>query len=328
MKHYFLHYLNLNFLFKNQILSLPVSIASGATQQVVNGGAVRSKGVEVITNITPIKKENFEWTTQFNFSANRATVEELPEGVDKITLGYSRVYDNVNQTVWFQVEEGGRIGDIYGTGYEKNENGDFIIDANGKYIANNELIKLGNSNPDFALGINNSFRYKNFDFSFLLDWRQGGEIVSRTLALAGVAGQLEETADRPEEGVVAEGVVNVGTEESPVWEQNTTAVTAESYYRQYYDRNHEENNTYDASYLKLRQFSLGYSFNSNKEKGIFKKGRDLRISFIGRNLFAWSKIPHFDPEQIAVQGNKILSGVEDISYATARSFGFKIAYKF
>jgi hypothetical protein len=307
---------------------LPVSIASGATQQVVNGGAVRSKGIEVITNITPIRKENFEWTTQLNFSTNRATVEELPEGVDKITLGYSRVYDNVNQTVWFQVEEGGRIGDIYGTGYQRNENGDFIIDASGNYIANEELIKLGNSNPDFSIGINNSFRYKNFDFAFLLDWRQGGEIISRTLALAGVAGQLEETEYRPEAGIVAEGVVNTGTEENPVWIENTTAVTAESYYRQYYDRNHEENNTYDASYLKLRQFSLGYSFKANKEKGLLKKGRDLRVAFVGRNLFAWSKIPHFDPEQIAIQGNSILSGVEDLSYATVRSFGLNIGYKF
>lgn len=317
-----------NELTKNQILSLPISIASGATQQVVNGGAVRSQGVEVITNITPIKKEHFQWTTQLNFSTNRATVEELPEGVDRITLGYSRVYDNVNQTVWFQVEEGGRIGDIYGTGYKRNENGDFIIDANGRHIVNNDLIKLGNANPDFAIGINNSFSYRNWELGFLFDWRQGGELVSRTLALAGVGGQLEETLDRPDAGIVAEGVVNKGTEENPIWEQNTTAVTAESYYREFYDRNHEENNTYDASYLKLRQFSIGYSFKANKEKGLLKKGRDLRVAFIGRNLFAWSKIPHFDPEQIAVQGNRILSGVEDISYATARSFGFKIGYNF
>jgi hypothetical protein len=66
-----------------------------------------------------------------------------------LTLAYSRIYDSANQTVWFQVEEGGRIGDIYGTGYTKNENGDFVLDANGNYIADNTLRKIGNYNPDF-----------------------------------------------------------------------------------------------------------------------------------------------------------------------------------
>jgi len=61
-----------------------------------------------------------------------------------------------------------------------------------------------------------------------MDWRQGGEIVSRTLALAGVAGQLEETVDRPAEGFVIEGVQNTGTDENPTYVTNTTAVSAES----------------------------------------------------------------------------------------------------
>lgn len=313
---------------RNQIISLPVAVSSGYNQQIVNGGAVRSKGWEIFTSATPIRKTNFSWETSFNFTRNVSTVEELPQGVDKITLAYSRIYDNVNQTVWFQVEEGGRIGDMYGTGYKKNENGDFIIDANGNYIANPELKKLGNYNPDFMLGWSNNFQYKNFDFNFLFDWRQGGILVSRTLALAGVGGQLIETENRPDGGIVAEGVVNVGSAENPIWEVNTKAISAESYYRQYYDRNHEENNTYDASYLKLRQFSIGYTFTNNKVKGFISKENNLKISIIGRNLFAISKIPHFDPEQMATQGQKFVNGVENMSYATTRSIGIKLGYNF
>ena len=313
---------------KNQIISFPVAASSGYTRQVVNGGAVRSKGIELIASFLTMEKANFKWNTAFNFSRNVATVEELPDGADNITLAYSRVYDNVNQTVWFQVEEGGRIGDMYGTGYLKNENGDFVIGADGKFIADNTLRKIGNYNPDFILGIANNFSYKNWDVSFLFDWRQGGEIVSRTLSLAGVGGQLIETEDRPAGGIVAEGVVNTGTDANPVWEANTTAVSAETYYRQFYDRNHEENNIYNASYLKLRQFSIGYTFNLNKQKGLLKAGNSLRVAIIGRNLFAWSNIPHFDPEQLAIQGNQFISGVEDMSYPTARSFGFKIGYNF
>jgi TonB-linked SusC/RagA family outer membrane protein len=317
-----------NSLTKNQILSLPVAASSGYTQQVVNGGAVRSQGWEVFTSITAVKKLNFSWQTGFNFTRNISTVESLPEGVEKITLAYSRVYDNVNQTVWFQVEEGGRIGDMYGTGYKKNENGDFIIDSKGNYIADNNLKKLGNYNPDFMLGWSNNLTYKNFDLSFLFDWRQGGVLVSRTLALGAVGGQLKETEDRPDGGIVAEGVVNTGSDENPVWEANTTAISAESYYRQYYDRNHEENNTYNATYLKLRQFSIGYTFKNEKPKGFISENRTLKVSIIGRNLFALSAIPHFDPEQMATQGQKFVSGVEDMSYASTRSLGIKFGYTF
>jgi hypothetical protein len=103
------------------------------------------------------------------------------------------------------------------------------------------------------------------------------------------------------------------------------AVTAESYYRQFYDRNHEENNVYDASFLKLRQFSLGYTF---QNVTIAAKDAQLRISLIGRNLFALTENPHFDPEQLAVQGQGFISGVEDMSYATSRSYGIKASFNF
>ncbi|SEC31870.1 TonB-linked outer membrane protein, SusC/RagA family [Tenacibaculum sp. MAR_2009_124] len=318
-----------NALTEDQILSLPIPISSGFNQQVVNGGKVRSEGIEIVMNSTPVKTGNFKWNTTVNFSRNISTIESLPQNSGRVTLAYSRVYNNPDQTVWFQVEEGGRIGDFYGTGYLKNENGDFVLTPEGRFIADPTLKKLGNYNPDFTLGFNNEFNYKNWSLSFLFDWRQGGELVSRTLSLAGVGGQLEETAYRPEEGIVAQGVVNTGTAQNPIYTQNTTAVTPESYYRQFYDRNHEENNVYDASFLKLRQFSLGYTFHlKNNAFGFVKNGAKVNLSLIGRNLFAISDIPHFDPEQLAVQGQGIVGGVEDMSYASSRSFGFKLGVNF
>lgn len=161
--------------------------------------------------------------------------------------------------------------------------------------------------------------------SFLFDWRQGGKVVSRTLALAAVGGQLIETEDRPDAGIIAKGVVNMGTAENPNYQPNTTAVSAETYYRMYYDRNHEENNTYDASYLKLREVLIGYEL----PKGWFKNRIEgINVSLIGRNLYAFSKIPHFDPEQFGFQGQKMISGVEDMSYPTTRSFGVKLGVTF
>ena len=314
-----------NALTKDQIISLPIGISSGYTQQVVNGGEVRSKGVEIILGISPVISQNLKWNSTLNFSTNKSTVESLPQDEGRLTLAYSRIYDSQNQTVFLQAEKGGRVGDLYGTGYLKNENGDFILTDEGRYIPDNELQKLGNYNPDFMLGFNNQFNYKNWNLGFLFDWRQGGIIVSRTRALGNVGGQLAETAFRPEEGIVPEGVVNTGTTDNPVYAQNTVAVSAESYYRQFYDRNHEENNTYDASFLKLRQLSVGYTFDN---LSVFNQDATLSLSLIGKNLFAITENPHFDPEQLAVQGQGFISGVEDMSYATTRSIGFKAGFNF
>ena len=314
-----------NALTVDQIISLPIGISSGFTQQVVNGGKVCSKGIELIAGISPVISDTFQWRSTLNFSTNRATVEDLPQDDGRLTLAYSRIYNSQNQTVFFQVEEGGRIGDIYGTGYLKNENGDFILTDEGRYIPDNNLQKLGNYNPDFTLGFNNQFNYKNWNLGFLLDWRQGGTVVSRTRALGNVGGQLAETAFRPEEGIIAQGVVNTGTEVTPIYTTNTVAVSAESYYRQFYDRNHEENNTYSASFLKLRQLVIGYTFDKLQ---VFNQDASLSLSLIGRNLFAITENPHFDPEQLAVQGQGIISGVEDMSYATSRSFGLKAGFNF
>ena len=313
---------------EDQIISLPIGISSGYNQQVVNGGKVNSQGVEIILGIVPIKTSNFFWNSTFNFASSRSTVKDLPQEGGRLTLAYSRIYDSANQTVWFQVEEGGRIGDIYGTGYEKNELGQFILTNTGNYIANNNLKKIGNYTPDFTLGWSNNFSYKNWNLGFLLDWRQGGEVVSRTRALGNVGGQLAETAFRPTEGIVAQGVINTGTKANPVYIPNTTAISAESYYRQYYDRNHEENNVYDASFLKLRQFSVGYTLKVREGFASLKKGGEITMSVIGNNLFAITENPHFDPEQLAVQGNGFVSGVEDMSYASTRSIGFKLGFNF
>ncbi len=314
---------------ENQILSLPIAQSSGYSQQIVNGGTVSAQGLEAILSLVPVSTSDFRWTTRLNFSRSRATVDALPAGTDRFTLAYSRVYNSVNQTVYFIVEPGGEIGNIWGTGYRKTDDGRFLLNAQGQLVADNTLRKLGNANPDFILGATNSLRYRNLELNFLLDWRSGGQLVSRSLSLAGVAGQLEETAYRPAEGIVVPGVINTGTDQEPVYVDNTTPISAESYYRSYYDRNHEENNLYDASYLKLRELRLTWSLDRAALAGSFLSGvQGLSLSLIGRNLYAWSEIPHFDPEQFAVQGQGIVFGVEDMTYPSARSFGFSLGLDF
>ena len=141
---------------------------------------VRSKGWEVLAGLYPIRSSNFRWYSQLNFSRNVAIVESLPNEDNRLSLAYTRVYDNENQSVWYQVGVGDRIGDMWGTGYLRNSNGDFVINGDGRFIVDNRLKKLGNYNPDFNIGFYNNLAYKKISLNFTIDWRQGGALISRT----------------------------------------------------------------------------------------------------------------------------------------------------
>lgn len=307
---------------EDQILALPTPISSGYESRVVNGGAVRATGVEAVLSVRGLRLGPVGYEGRVNFNTARATVESLPAGVDQTTIAYSRVYNNPGQTVYYIAEEGGRIGDMYGTSYLRNEAGEYVVAADGNFIADNTLRKLGNYNPDFQVGLQNGFTFRRLRLDFLLDWRQGGEVVSRTQALAGYSGQLAETALRPEEGIIVPGVMNMGTPEAPDYVPNETAISPEAYYIQFYNREHEEHNTLDATFVKLREVQLSYRFDALDVDWL----QALDVALVGRNLAAWSPgIVHFDPEQFAVQGQRFVRGVEDMSYPTPRSLGVKIS---
>ena len=237
------------------------------------------------------------------------------------------MYSSSANTVFYIADaDGGRIGDMYGTGFKKTEDGQIIYGADGLPIRDNELRKLGNYNPDFIVGFGNEIKYKGFALNFLIDWRQGGTIVSRTKAIGSTSGVLEETLEGREEGIVGEGVVNVGTDESPQYVPNTTSVSAAEYYNQFYNRANEESALYDASYIKLRQVGLTYTFSTKLAKKM--KLNSFKIGVIATNLFTLTENPHFDPELSAMQGTNQVFGVEDLSYPSSRSLGFNIQLTF
>ncbi|MDX1653131.1 MAG: SusC/RagA family TonB-linked outer membrane protein [Brumimicrobium sp.] len=313
---------------KDQIISLPSSSASGYSSRVVNGGVIQSRGIEVMLTADIIRNKKLSWRAFANFSKGASYVRELPEGIDQYTTGYARLYSTPENTIFYiaDAREGGRIGDMYGTGFQKTPDGRVIYGDNGLPLRDNELRLLGNYNPDFILGVGNTFEYKGFALNFLIDWRQGGIIVSRTKAVGSTSGVLAETLDGREEGIIGDGVVNVGTEENPVYEENTTVVSAAEYYNQFYNRANEESSVYDASYVKIRELGISYTF---PDKWTSKMGvEQFKIGLIAANLFTWTENPHFDPELSAMQGTSLVYGVEDLSYPSARSFGLNIQFKF
>ncbi len=323
---------------QDQIISRPISNATGFNSFNENGGKIRTRGLEMMLSASPVKTTDFTWNTSINFSTFRSVVTELPIGVDQFVTATANVFSGSggSNTVFYIAREGGRVGDMYGTGFVQIDGQD-LYDANGLPVQDANLRKLGNYNPDFSVGFNNSFTYKNLDFTILFDWRQGGAIVSRTKALGSTSGVLKETLLGREggsqntqfadgNGVVGIGVVNIGTSDNPEYVPNTTAVAASRFNNAFYDRGNEASALYDASYVKLRQISIYYTFPQRMAKSLGVE--NLKVGLIGSNLLLFTDNPHFDPELNALQERNIVYGVEDFSYPSTRSFGVSLKTNF
>jgi hypothetical protein len=308
---------------RNQIINIDTDIASGYSSQLINAGEVRNYGVEAIMNFVPVLNNNFKWNTIFNFATNRSEVKDL--GGVNFTL-------TSRNGAFIQAREGGSISAIYGRGFQRVEDtnseffGQKIVNSQGIPIRTDDLVYQGDYAPDFTLGVQNTFKYKNVDLGFLIDTRQGGIVVSRTKTIGSTSGQLMETLEGRENGIVAEGVVNTGTAQNPVYVPNTTNVDARTYNNRFYERDNVEAAKYDASYTKLREVTLGYSFSPKMLEKL--PISSARFSITGRNLLLWTENPHFDPEVVGVSGGTLQPGIENMSYPSTRLFTFNLQVSF
>lgn len=311
----------------DQIISRPISSASGFQNFNVNGGEVRTRGFEALISGNILKKRDFSWDASVNYTSYRSIVTRLPEGVDQFVTGVANVFSGSggSNSVFYIAREGGRVGDMYGSGFVQVD-GKTLYGSNGLPIQDNTLRVLGNYNPDFSLGFNNRFAYKGLEMKILVDWRQGGTLISRTKALGSTSGVLKETLVGREDGVIGDGVVNVGTPDNPQYVPNTKSVPASTFYNNFFDRGNEASATYDASYVKLRQVALYYTIPASFVKRA--KLQSLKIGFVGSNLLVFTENPHVDPELNAFQETNIIYGVDDMSYPSARSYGFSIKTEF
>lgn len=310
-----------------QIISLPVSTASGYQSRIVNAGKIRNAGIETMLSLNIGAGKDFTWHPYFNFAKNASEVLEIYDNLETYVYAQTSVYNNSSAQVFAIAKVGDPVGNIYGTGFKKADDGKIIVNENGMPIPDNDLRVLGNYNPDFTMGIGNSFKYKGVSLNALFDIRQGGVVVSRMYSIATTAGTLDHTAEGRETGIVVpNSVINTGTEESPVYQENTVSISAQDYYKNYWKREHEESSTFDASFVKLREVSIGYTF----PKSFLSKFKisDLTFSLVGRNLALWTSQNHFDPETVTYENDQLVPGVEEMSYPSTRSIGYNISFKF
>jgi len=187
-----------NMLSFDQIIELPVAKASGFDFVLTNGGSIRNKGMELFISGTPFLSDKFSWDVTVNIGRNRAFVETLPSIIE--SGRYSIVADvfpgdEGGSDLEYVAVEGQLLGQLYGLGFVRDPSTNQIIHQNGLPMITEEKVSAGSYQPDVRLGIQNSFTYKDFSFSFLVDGQIGGKIYSRSHALYNTGGAITNNDD-------------------------------------------------------------------------------------------------------------------------------------
>jgi hypothetical protein len=312
---------------KDLITPVQVDPSSGFSSTFVNAGELENKGVELFVSGRPIETENFSWDLSVNFSRNRNELLSLVDGVE--TLELARFPFN---GVTLNAVVGERYGQIRGTNYVYDNQGNRVVGSNGSYLETPDVENLGSVIPDYNMGKRNSITFKNFTLSALVDIQEGGKFRSLTNIFGNYSGILEQTArgNIREEGVVLPGVTgdvtfnDDGSYTVTNTQQNTQVISAQQEGRDYFFGN-DNQNVFDADYIKLRELNLTYSFPNDLFGGYVK---DVQLSAFGRNLAVWGlDNENFDPE-VATGGSGNIQGSEGGSLPSTLSYGLNLQFKF
>lgn len=304
---------------KNQIIPVSLPSESGYSKRVINAGKIRNRGLELSADILAVKGQNFSWKVGGNWSTNENRVMTLPEGFDGIV-------SNVGDVVFYKMEVGGSLGDMYGFKLLRTPDGKVIYGDNGLPGRPADIEKVGNAFPKWRAGLQNDFKIKNFTISFSFDGQYGGIAYSQSHHKMSEQGKLKSTLpgrDNPGGMIVGDGVVqNPDGSFTP----NTKGVLVSSYYGDYYRRTNVETNSFSTDFIKLRDARIAYSFPKETIKSLGLD--DLTIAIFGKNLWMWTKFPLFDPEVATLDNATITPGVEMGQLPTARTVGFQLNLKF
>ena len=326
---FFKNRLNYNLTFyqndtENQIIPVTVPIESGYSSRIINAGKARNRGVEMSLSAIPVKSQNFSWNVSANWSLNRNKILSLP---DEYAGQSGYTISTVAGVLYYNAVIGGSLGDLYGFKLVRNANGEVVYDAiTGLPARPDKIEKVGNAFPKWRAGLQNDFKIKNFTISFSFDGQYGGMAYSQTHHKMSEQGKLQHTLmgrDNPSGTIVGQGVVlNADGTYSP----NTKAVGLAAYYGDYYRRANIETNTFDTSFVKLRDARIAYTFSKNVIAPL--KLTELTLAIFGKNLWMWTEFPMFDPEVASLNDSTITPGAEIGQLPSARTVGFQVNLKF
>ncbi len=308
-----------------QLIDLPLNALSGYKDRKINAGDIQNKGIEVTLSADILRKQDFKWNMNVNFSKNTNKIIDIAEGVTAYPL---IGFDNLAVTA----NPGQRYGVLYGTRYKRVQDvnspfyGKKILDANGLPLADDGQYVLGDQTPRALLGFTNRFSYKNLSLSFQIDGRFGGQFYSGTMNTLKANGLAQETVvNGARDKFIVDGVVADGNG----YKQNTTAVTPQNYWYGISTKGNlgiNEENIYDATNVRLRNVQLTYSL----PKSLFKDLplQSAKVSFSVNNVWMiYSKVKGVDPEaSYAISSNA--TGFEYLSFPSTRSYVFNLTLGF
>ena len=240
------------------IVRQPLSPSTGFSFTQSNIGEIQNKGFEADFGIDIFKTENFNWNSRVNFFTNNETVTEQDQDfiayAGSLAVG-GALFRGSNAAI-----KGESLGSIVGTAIGRDDNGNFLINNAGDFVAvsvdnDGNVPIVGDAIPDYTMNFINSIRYKNWNLNFQINHVKGGDVLSSTVATLLGRGLIVETADRLNTYVLPG--VNQST-----GEPNNTQINNSTYFFNNLLFGPTETRIYDASVIRLQEVSLGYSFPS------------------------------------------------------------------
>ncbi|MEO8886782.1 MAG: SusC/RagA family TonB-linked outer membrane protein, partial [Mucilaginibacter sp.] len=301
-----------------QLLTVPLTSASGFSSVQQNLGSMRNRGLEILVEGTPVKTANFTYTTSFNSAFNESVVTSLgaPSNTRLQVANFGG--NEFIGSLYYQV--GMALNQLGGRTYARDANGNVMLTSSGRLINNSSDVLFGSADPKWTGGWNNTFRYKKLSMSVFIDYKLGNKILSST-ALNGLRqGLTQASLVGRVGGVVFPGVLPGGT-------PNNIGVDPQTFYTDYRNLQIVDPFLYNGGFIKLRNISLSYDFTGMIAKNVkFIKGLSLSASC--RNVLLIKKwIPDVDPESFASSGDSRL-GYEQTSLPTTRTYGLNLNVKF
>lgn len=306
----------------DQLFGQQVPQGSGVSTRFINGADIQNRGIDMIITGTPVSTADFSWNVTFNFNKNVSEVLELAEGLETLSFGgdfFRR----------FELNVGEPWGNVYSRGFVRNEAGQVVAAADGTpEVTSGQSVLIGNFNPDWLGGILNDFQYKNWNFSFLIDIRQGGTVGSFTNAILASDGALTKTlAGRDGTLVFGQNIFPELDVVNSSGAANTTQVGAEQFWAKIGGRNSPVGEAFveDASNIRMREIALGYSIPQSKLANT--PFRRAKFSLVGRNLFFISNNASVDPE-VVTNTSTAADGFESFAPPSTRSLGLNVKLGF
>jgi TonB-linked SusC/RagA family outer membrane protein len=319
----FTYYKNNNY---QQYVLIQAPNGSGYTQYYLNLGNIQNQGIEISAYAVPVQSTKVKWTTTVNYAYNKNLVVSLSKaGIAGANAGNPFILTGIGVNMYqSQIIQGGQWGDIYGYKFARATDGSIMVGPDGtpdrlKSVSGSDSVSLlGNPNPKFALGWNNTISIGNFVINVLIDGRFGGKVMSVTQAVLDQVGNSKVTAQARDAGGV-----NIKATYSATNKAFDGLLPAQAFYTGVGGRaGISEFYMYDATAVRLRELAIGYNIPMHVS-GISA----FTVSLIGRNLFFFERKAPFDPE-ISMATSNGLQGIETFGIPSTRSIGASVKIQF